>query len=206
MTNNDLIAMLREAEGWMARHVFGPDSPACLLCGGESGFDVGRSCPQAPDYNLRQRILTALAEPVETVALRDENLALRAALRLVSNSEDWKSLYLVAEATTVRLLSTVGSFAKDEAAHECHYGDECPPGTRHGTCTSCKARRALLGAKIHVWAYHGEHEACRHCGVVRRADDGNKPCRGIVMRDETCANCGEQKSTSKICGHCAEDL
>ena len=180
MTNNDLVAFLREAEGWMARHVFGPESPACLLCGGESGFDVGRACPQAPDYDLRQRILAALAEPVETVALRDENLALRAALHMVSNAEDWKSMYLVAEATSIRLLSTVAKFAEEEAEHSCRYDDNCPSGTRHGTCSSCKARRALLDAKIHVRTYHGDLECCLHCGVVRRADGQNNPCKGIA--------------------------
>ena len=31
------------------------------------------------------------------------------------------------------------------AEGDCHYADNCPPnaGTRHGTCTKCKARQAL---------------------------------------------------------------
>lgn len=73
-------------------------------------------------------------------------------------------------------------FVEDEAERDCAYGDNCPSnaGTRHGTCTACKARRALLAAKIHVWTYHGDLECCLHCGVVRRADGQNNPCKGIA--------------------------
>lgn len=37
-------------------------------------------------------------------------------------------------------------FAQDVADRGCTYGDDCPkfvPGTRHGECTPCRARRAL---------------------------------------------------------------
>ena len=53
-------------------------------------------------------------------------------------------------------------------------------GTRHGTCRSCKARQTLAACGIHVWFEHDDLEACRNCGVVRREDDGNKPCKGKV--------------------------
>jgi hypothetical protein len=72
MTNNDLIALLTEVQENLARHVFGPESPACVMCGGESGFDVGRVCPKAHDYDLLQRVKLALEEPVENVPLREE--------------------------------------------------------------------------------------------------------------------------------------
>ncbi len=72
MTNNDLIALLAEVQENLARHVFGPESPACVMCGGESGFDVGRACPKAHDYDLLQRVKLALEEPVENVPLREE--------------------------------------------------------------------------------------------------------------------------------------
>jgi hypothetical protein len=94
---------------------------------------------------------------------------------------------LVAEATSIRLLSTVAKFAEEEAEHSCRYDDNCPSGTRHGTCSSCKARRALLDAKIHVWKYRDDLEFCLHCGVVRRADGKHRHCRGIVkiyLREE----------------------
>ena len=65
MTENEkLRALLAEARGSLARHQFNPESPACVLCGGESGIDVGRSCPYAFDYDLAKRIDAALAEPV----------------------------------------------------------------------------------------------------------------------------------------------
>lgn len=93
-----------------------------------------------------------------------------------SSEGTWMARALDAE----RELAALREFVGDEADDDCHYEDECPPGARHGTCTSCKARRALLEAKIHVWAYHEGHESCRHCGVVRRADDQNNPCKGIT--------------------------
>lgn len=143
MTNNDLISLLREAEGWMARHVFGPESPACLLCGGESGFDVGRACPQAPDYDLRQRILTALAEPVETVALRDENLALRAALRAGGNNEDWRVKYLASELERVRLQERCADLRAlaDKAAHEQGLAQRRMLEAQEVTCKNCGERK-----------------------------------------------------------------
>jgi len=37
---------------------------------------------------------------------------------------------------------------EDFAERDCEYGDNCPTfGTRHGTCTGCKARAALAGMK-----------------------------------------------------------
>lgn len=59
-----LRTLLAEARRELARHVFTQESPACVNCGGESGFDVGRACPYAADYDLKQRIKAALAEPV----------------------------------------------------------------------------------------------------------------------------------------------
>jgi hypothetical protein len=59
-----LRALLSETRGSLARHQFSPDSPACILCGGESGLDVGRSCPYAFDYELLKRVEAALLEPV----------------------------------------------------------------------------------------------------------------------------------------------
>lgn len=46
-------------------------------------------------------------------------------------------------------LEQLSEFVSDEAESDCHYGDNCPSnaGTRHGTCSPCKARRALLLSK-----------------------------------------------------------
>lgn len=32
----------------------------------------------------------------------------------------------------------------------------------------------------HLWATYGKRESCAFCGVVRRCDGENNPCRGIV--------------------------
>jgi hypothetical protein len=48
---------------------------------------------------------------------------------------------------------------------------------------------AILGLGQHDWfvpSFIG-YECCRKCGIVRRRDDRNKPCRGRVvlsLRDE----------------------
>ncbi len=60
--NNDPWELLRKARKELARHQFNQESPACVLCGGESGFDVGRRCPESHDYILAADIDAALAE------------------------------------------------------------------------------------------------------------------------------------------------
>lgn len=37
------------------RHRFSQESPACVLCGGEPGFDVGRTCPSNTDVDCAPR-------------------------------------------------------------------------------------------------------------------------------------------------------
>jgi hypothetical protein len=66
MANEEkLRVLLAEARDELCRHVFTQESPACVNCGGQSGFDVGRACPYAADRELKDRIDAALAEPVE---------------------------------------------------------------------------------------------------------------------------------------------
>jgi hypothetical protein len=98
-----------------------------------------------------------------------------------SSEGAWMARALDAE----RGLAGLCEFVSDEADNDCHYGDNCPSnaGTRHGTCRSCKARQVLSACGIHVWFERDNLEACRNCGVVRRADDGNKPCKGEVKVD-----------------------
>lgn len=44
----------------------------------------------------------------------------------------------------MQALECVTDLVREDADEPCHYGDGCPSaGTRHGTCRSCKARRAL---------------------------------------------------------------
>jgi hypothetical protein len=95
-----------------------------------------------------------------------------------SSEGAWMARALDAE----RGLAGLREFVGDKADEDCHYGDNCPSnaGTRHGTCRSCKARQVLSACGIHVWFERDNLEACRNCGVVRRADEGNKPCKGEV--------------------------
>lgn len=43
------------------------------------------------------------------------------------------------------VLESVVDLVREDAEEPCHYGDGCPSfaGTRHGTCRSCRAKRAL---------------------------------------------------------------
>ena len=98
-----------------------------------------------------------------------------------SSEGAWMARALDAERELAALEKTSAAlreFVIDEAEGDCAYGDNCPSnaGTRHGTCRSCKARQTLAACGIHVWFEHDDLEACRNCGVVRREDDGNKPC------------------------------
>jgi len=33
---------------------------------------------------------------------------------------------------------------------------------------------------MHLWAKYRGYDSCAHCGIVRRRDDKNKPCKGMV--------------------------
>lgn len=54
-------ALLKQADVELAWHQFTSESPACVNCGGESDFDVGRKCPCADNYDLSMRIQDFLA-------------------------------------------------------------------------------------------------------------------------------------------------
>lgn len=75
MTSNDLVALLKEAQGFV-RHNEKSHTDTCGVC------------------DLFDRINFALSEPVEELPLREENLALRAALACWRNEEDWRLKYL----------------------------------------------------------------------------------------------------------------
>lgn len=32
----------------------------------------------------------------------------------------------------------------------------------------------------HEWIFSGQWTVCKKCGIVKRADDKNRPCQGIV--------------------------
>ena len=82
MTSNDLVALLREARECVRVN--------CPCCG-------KANCPEGSEPELSQRIDLALSEPVEELPLREENLALRAALACWRNDEDWRLKYLASE-------------------------------------------------------------------------------------------------------------
>jgi hypothetical protein len=74
----------------------------------------------------RRQVALAVGDP-DPVSEPDTALAVRDA-----------NARLIAAAPS--LLATLEEFAEAD----CSYGDDCPPfGTRHGICTSCRARAAL---------------------------------------------------------------
>lgn len=53
------------------------------------------------------------------------------------------------------------------------------PGSRPRGRGATKAGVKTVDGK-HEWFKFHNLEACKYCGSVRRADDKNNPCRGIV--------------------------
>jgi hypothetical protein len=43
-----------------------------------------------------------------------------------------------------------------------------------------KVPRVLAASNGHHWIKFRSLVCCRDCGIVRRADDRNKPCKGVV--------------------------
>lgn len=43
-----------------------------------------------------------------------------------------------------------------------------------------KVPRVLDTSNGHHWIEWRAFVCCRDCGIIRRADDRNKPCRGVV--------------------------
>lgn len=80
MTSNDLVALLHEVREWLKAYRDPND-----------GFALYAATP------LLERIDLALSQPVEELPLREENLALRAALACWRNDEDWRLKYLASE-------------------------------------------------------------------------------------------------------------
>jgi len=135
---------------------------------------------------LRSELVFAFGFQVEELRKKRDEWQATAEKTIDASSEGtWMARALDAERELAALEKTSAAlreFVIDEADNDCHYGDNCPSnaGTRHGTCRSCKARQTLAACGVHVWFEHDDLEACRNCGVVRRADDGNKPCKGKV--------------------------
>ena len=135
---------------------------------------------------LRSELVFAFGFQVEELRKKRDEWQATAEKAIDASSEGtWMARALDAERELAALEKTSAAlreFVIDEADNDCHYGDNCPSnaGTRHGTCRSCKARQILAACGIHVWFEHDDLEACRNCGVVRREDDGNKPCKGKV--------------------------
>lgn len=49
------------------------------------------------------------------------------------------------------------------------------PTDMDGLASLCKRIEAVIG---HRWDNFGDFTACAECGIIRRSDDGNKPCQG----------------------------
>jgi hypothetical protein len=55
--------------------------------------------------------------------------------------------------------------------------------------------KVIAESNGHHWIERFNLVCCRDCGIVRRADDTNKPCRGVVkvvMRDPVGSPTGER--------------
>ena len=152
------------------------DCPECGARKIRESVSLCEVCEVSHRYEKRIGELQALLDVA--VKEREEWQAIAENTMDASSEGAWMARALDAE----RGLADLREFVGDEADEDCHYGDNCPSnaGTRHGTCRSCKARQVLSACGIHVWFERDNLEACRNCGVVRRADDGNKPCKGEV--------------------------
>jgi hypothetical protein len=97
MTTNDLHALLRDA-------MYELDVMGSYFGHPETVWPtLGLKVTAAAHQRLAARIKEALdAEPSEDIPLREENLALRAALRSQANEEDWRKKYLLAEGARVK--------------------------------------------------------------------------------------------------------
>lgn len=97
ITNNDLVALLNDARqelAVLASHLDHPDVVWPTL---------GLKTTAKAHKRLVERIDAWMAEPVEELPLRQENFALRAALAVRHNDEDWRLKYLEAERERVKL-------------------------------------------------------------------------------------------------------
>ena len=123
MTSNDLLALLAEAReelNVLASHLGHPEVEWPTM-----GLKLTAKAHMA----LRDRIALALTQPVEEVPLREENLALRAALRSLQSNEEWRVRYQRAESERVKAMIRVQRLEWDaEAACENTptKGCECP--------------------------------------------------------------------------------
>jgi len=97
MTTNDLHALLRDA-------MYELDVMGSYFGHPETVWPtLGLKVTAAAHQRLAAQIKEALdAEPSEDIPLREENLALRAALRSQANAEDWRKKYLLAEGARVK--------------------------------------------------------------------------------------------------------
>jgi hypothetical protein len=96
VNNNDLRALLYDALGELR-------VLASYLDSDYSWPNAGLRMTAKAHDRMVKRIEEALgAEPSEEIALRQENLALRAALRVRTNDEDWKMRFLDSELRRIK--------------------------------------------------------------------------------------------------------
>jgi len=120
-----------------------------------SSFEDKQMTPEQLD-KIENRQAAAMWIGGPTAAFAQDTLLLVKALREAldvskgrrEEAFDWISAYFEAQrerdearAEVERLREALQEIAEGE----CYYGDNCPSnaGTRHGTCTECKARQAL---------------------------------------------------------------
>ena len=136
MTTNDLHALLRDA-------MYELDVMGSYFGHPETVWPtLGLKVTAAAHQRLAAQIKEALdAEPSEDIPLREENLALRAALRSQANDEDWRKKYMLAEGARVKAQIRI-----DRLEWEREAACENTP-TKGCECPGCETarERALLG-------------------------------------------------------------
>jgi hypothetical protein len=123
MRYNDLVAMLHAAKAELAVLASYAEDPATQWP------NLGLKTTAQAHKKLRDQIAALLATDPVAVSLREENLALRAALRSCQSTEDWRAKYVEAERERVRLQIRVGRLewlAEAGCENTPTKGCECP--------------------------------------------------------------------------------
>lgn len=141
MTTSDLLALLSDARNELAVLASYVDDPKTVWP------NAGLKMTAKAHKKLVARIDEWMAEPVEELPLRQENLALRAALAVRWNDENWRLRYLEQKSEVERLIprlavleSALASISLDEYESTSSASEKV-----HGHARI--ARKALYGDK-----------------------------------------------------------
>lgn len=144
ITPNDLIALLNDARQELAVLASYVDDPEF------NWPTLGLKTTAKAHKSLVERIDNWMTEPVEDFPLRQENFALRAALAVRDNDEEWRLRYLEAEAKRINALKKAEAHKREikrlrdgleGVVNLCRLG--CTEESNCGMCA--RALRALRG-------------------------------------------------------------